>query len=138
MTHEANRILEQVLEDKLERHRKASEWVHQGAELEVTGEVLLGELVSGDLRTIERCLDWLRRCESALPATLVPGGQLDQWTLHLDANGVQALNDKDQGYLHAMNHLVFEGPEPRSDCAVWMDLSSIGLPPGLREDLEQP
>ena len=137
MTHEANRVLEQVLEDKLSQHRKASQWVHEEADLEATGEVLMGELVSGDLRTIERCLQWLRICDTPLPVTLTPGDRPLAWTLQIDQSGMSALGARDQGHVHAMYHLLFDGPEPDPACEVWAELSSIGLPPGLREDLDE-
>ena len=136
MTQESNRVLEQVLVDLLELHRKASNWVHDDAQLEPTGEVLMGELVSGDLRTIERCLDWVRTCDVAIGARPVKGAGPTNWTLQIDPQAQAALRDEDCQWLEAMHHLLFQGPAPARDSAVWVSLSSIGLPPGLSEDLE--
>ncbi len=137
MTHDANRVLEQVLRDTLSRYRKASAWVREEAELEAVGEVLMGDLVSGDLRTIEQCLAWLETVDVALPVTPVPGGRPDHWSLSIDEAALAQIDDATTtGWIRAMDHLLFGGPQPAGDCPVWENLSSIGLPPGLREDLQ--
>lgn len=137
MTSETNRVLERVLEERLEAHRRASNWVHDDSEMEATGEVLLGELVSGDLRTIERCLDWVRNFEGSIPAVPSPGPGPRTWRLELDEAALSKMDPMHVEVIRAMNHLLFGGPAPLEDSAVWEDLSSLGLPPGLRDDIDR-
>jgi len=137
MTHESNRLLERVLEEMLEAHRRASNWVHDEAELEATGEVLMGELVSGDLRAIERCLKWVQAFDRPVPATPAPGETPRTWTLTIDNDAMSTLDPMHAEVIRAMDHLLFGGPAPLDDSATWEDLSSLGLPPGLREDIER-
>lgn len=137
MTDESNRVLERVLEQLLESHRKASSWVHDEAELEPTGEVLMGELVSGDLRAIERCLDWVRAFSGSIPAVPTPGPTHQSWTLTIDEAGMSKLEPMHTEVIRAMNHVLFGGPPPLDNSAAWEDLSGIGLPSGLREDIER-
>jgi hypothetical protein len=137
MTHESNRVLECVLEELLQRHRKASAWVHDGAELEATGEVLMGELVSGDLRAIERMISWVQTFDGPIPAVPVPGSTPRTWTLTIDEASLCTLDKQSADVVRGMHHLLFGGPAPQNESPILEDLASLGLPPGLREDIER-
>jgi hypothetical protein len=137
MTHESNRDLENALEAMLTDYRKASTWVHDEAQLEATGEVIMGDLVSGDLRTVERFLDWIRTFDGPLPVKPHPGSRPHNWTLTWDDTLATNLDTDHLDVLQAMDHLLFGGKQPPSSSTAWEALSSLGLPPGLREDLEQ-
>ncbi|MCH2136103.1 MAG: hypothetical protein MK101_05920 [Phycisphaerales bacterium] len=137
MNDNPNKLLIRVLEEMLAAHRKASSWVHEEAQLEATGEVLMGELVSGDLRAIERCLEWAREYKGAIPARPVPGETPRTWRLELNESAAALLEPRSREMLLAMHHLLFGGPEPLEDSGTWEDLSALGLPPGLREDIER-
>ncbi len=137
MTHESNRVLERVLEELLESHRKASSWVHDGAELEPTHEVLMGELVSGDLRAIERCLEWVRSFSGPIPAVPTPGPTFQSWTLTIDEAAMSNMKPTHVEVIRAMSHVLFGGPQPLDDSAALEDLSGLGIPSGLREDIER-
>ena len=137
MKHESNRVLETVLEGMLSNFRKASSWVHDEAKLEPTGEVIMGDLVSGDLRTVEYFLDWVGAYDGPLPVKPKPGSRPHEWTLVWDDDATVDSDPDQLDVLQAMDHLLFGGPQPSSDSTAWDKLSSLGLPPGLREDLEQ-
>lgn len=135
--NDSNRLLERVLEEMLSERRRASSWVHEQSELETTGEVLLGELVSGDIRAVEWCLDWVRSFDGVIPAKPLPGSTARTWTLQIDEPALCGLEHRDAEAVRAMHHLLFGGPAPEKDSATWSDLSALGLPPGLREDIER-
>lgn len=128
--------LERALQDLASTGEQAQEWVSSKSELDRTSQRLMGDLVQGDQVCIDACMAWLEGCEHHLPVTVRPGPTPHSWRLDIDAASAADLPTHDVQMLAAMDALLFGGPPCRTDNPHWDRLRSMGLPSGLRADID--